>query len=120
VRRLPQSLAFFVEALGWKQVGAKPEYPAAFVNDGNGLITLWEARQPDTARAFDRHRNIGLHHLALRVPSELDLKNLYQRVSSWPGVEVEFAPEPSGKGPKVHFMIREPGGNRIEFAWDPR
>jgi hypothetical protein len=33
---------------------------------------------------------------------------------------VEFAPEFSGKGPKVHFMIREPGGNRLEFSWDPR
>jgi len=29
---------------------------------------------------------------------------------------IEFAPERSGKGPKVHFMVREPGGTRIEFA----
>jgi hypothetical protein len=33
---------------------------------------------------------------------------------------VEFAPELSGKGPKIHFIVREPSGIRIEFAFDPR
>jgi hypothetical protein len=32
----------------------------------------------------------------------------------------EFAPELSGKGPKIHFMVREPSGIRLEFAYDPR
>jgi hypothetical protein len=36
------------------------------------------------------------------------------------GVVVEFAPELSGKGPKIHFIVREPSGIRIEFAVDPR
>jgi hypothetical protein len=35
-------------------------------------------------------------------------------------VLLEFAPEPYGGGPKFHLMIRVPGGNRIEFSWDPR
>jgi hypothetical protein len=25
----------------------------------------------------------------------------------------------SGKGPKIHFIVREPSGIRIEFAFDP-
>jgi hypothetical protein len=48
------------------------------------------------------------------------LDALYERVAGWPGVAVEFAPELVGKGPKLHFMMREPGGIRIEFAFDPR
>lgn len=120
VRSLPESLAFFTQGLRWRQTGGKPEYPAAYVSDGAGVITLWEVRDPQNAVGFERHRNIGLHHLALRVPSETELLDLFARVSAWPGVQVEFAPELSGKGPKVHFMIREPGGCRIEFAWDPR
>jgi len=35
---------------------------------------------------------------------------LYESVGSWPGVVVEFAPELSGKGPKIHFIMREPSG----------
>jgi hypothetical protein len=32
----------------------------------------------------------------------------------------EFALELSGNGPKIHFIVREPNGIRIEFAFDPR
>jgi hypothetical protein len=45
---------------------------------------------------------------------------LHRRVAAWPNVVVEFDPELSGKGPKIHFMIREPSGVRLEFAYDPR
>lgn len=114
---LMESLAFFTEALGWRQVGGKP---AAFVSDGAGMVTLWEVKFHDERVGFDRRRNIGLHHLAIRVPSQDALVQLFERVSKWPGVEVEFAPEPSGRGPKIHCIIYEPGGNRIELAWDPR
>ena len=48
------------------------------------------------------------------------LDGLYERVARWPGVVVEFAPELSGKGPKIHFIVREPSGIRIEFAFDQR
>jgi hypothetical protein len=47
------------------------------------------------------------------------LDQVFRRVEAWPGVEVEFAPEPSGKGPKIHCMVREPGGIRLEFACLP-
>ena len=41
-----------------------------------------------------------------------DLKPEFDRFA----VDARVAPERSGKGPKVHFMVREPGGTRIEFA----
>lgn len=116
---LEDSLAFFVDCLGWQQVGGKPQYPAAFISDGSSTLTLWQV-QNDAPIGFDRKNNIGLHHVALKVASEADLNNLFERVKNWPSVKVEFAPEYSGTGPKVHFMIYEPSGNRIEFAYDPR
>ncbi|HLZ82494.1 MAG TPA: hypothetical protein VKQ54_02935, partial [Caulobacteraceae bacterium] len=62
----------------------------------------------------------GLHHLAIAVVDQAGLDALYQRVASWPGVVVEFGPRVSGAGPKIHFIVREPGGVRLEFAFDPR
>ena len=120
VSDLEASLAFFVEALNWTEVGRKPDYPAAFVKDDKALVTLWQVKDQGAANSFDRHRNIGLHHLAFKIASNDELDTLFSRIGDWPGVQVEFAPEFSGKGPKRHFMILEPGGNRIEFAWDPR
>jgi hypothetical protein len=61
-----------------------------------------------------------LHHLALAVVDRAGLDALYQRVSNWPGVIVEFGPQLSGAGPKIHFIVRAPSGVRIEFTFDPR
>jgi hypothetical protein len=101
-------------------VGELPDYPAAFVSDGHGVLTLWQVESPDEAIAFDRRANVGLHHLAIAVVDRAGLDALYQRVSNWPGVVVEFGPQPSGAGSKIHFVVREPSGVRIEFAFDPR
>ena len=120
VSSLDQSVEFFTNGLGWQEVGGRPDYPAPFVSDGNAVLTLWQVARPDHAIQFDRRANIGLHHLALRIASSDELDALYDRIHDWSGVEVEFAPALSGKGPKRHFMIYEPGGNRIEFAWDSR
>ena len=106
--------------LGWRGVGERPDYPAVFVSDGHGIVTLWQVESPSKANAFDRRANVGLHHLALAVVDRAGLEALHKRVSSWPGVEVEFGPQASGAGPKIHFMVREPSGVRIEFALDPR
>ena len=119
VRDLDASRAFFVDALGWEQFGGNPDYPAAYVTNGSAKLTLWQAKADDPA-PFDRGANVGLHHTALKVPSRDDLLALFDVVSNWPGVEVEFAPEFSGKGPKEHFMVLEPGGTRLEFSYDPR
>jgi catechol 2,3-dioxygenase-like lactoylglutathione lyase family enzyme len=115
---LAQSKRFFCDCLGWTAVGENPSYPAIFVSDGRTIVTLWQANPGPIA--FDRRRNVGLHHLALRVADLSGLNALHARVAAWPGVSVEFAPELSGKGPKTHFIVREPGGTRIEFVFDPR
>ena len=90
------------------------------MSDGRGVPTLWQVESPKEAIAFNRRTNVGLHHLALAVVDQASLDALYQRVSNWPGVTVEFGPQQSGAGPKIHFMVREPNGVRIEFAFDPR
>ena len=120
VRDLASTREFFCDCLGWRIVGERPDYPAVFVSDGHGVLTLWQVQSPGDAIPFDRRANVGLHHLALAVIDQASLDTLYKRVSSWPGVVVEFGPEPSGAGPKIHFMVREPSGVRIEFAFDPR
>jgi lactoylglutathione lyase len=116
---LEQSRRFFCECLGWTVLGENSSYPAVFVTDGHDLVTLWQAESSQSFVAFDRRKNVGLHHLALKV-SDLDtLRQLFERVRNWPGVKVEFSPELLGKGPKTHCMIREPGGVRIELACSP-
>jgi catechol 2,3-dioxygenase-like lactoylglutathione lyase family enzyme len=119
VRDLEQSRRFFCDCLGWSVVGENPAYPAVFVSDGHGRVTLWQVENPEDCVPFDRRRNVGLHHLALKVADFAGLEALFARVSGWPGVVVEFAPELVGKGPKIHCMIREPGGTRIEFDYLP-
>lgn len=119
VSDLEASKDFFVDCLGWREVGGRLNYPSAFVSDGTTTLTLWQ-QVGEEPTGFDRHNNVGLHHLALKVATELNLKKLFKAVKKWPGVTIEFAPEYSGKGPKVHTMIVEPGGNRLEFSFDPR
>jgi catechol 2,3-dioxygenase-like lactoylglutathione lyase family enzyme len=116
VKNLETARRFFCECLGWKVVGENQNYPASFVSDGNAIVTLWQVEDPEKCVPFDRLRNIGLHHLALKVVDRSALEALHARVAVWPGTVIEFALERSGKGPKVHFMVREPGGTRIEFA----
>ena len=120
VRDLETTRRFFCDCLGWRVVGERPEYPAAFISDGRATLTLWQVETPDRAVAFDRRANVGLHHLALAVADRARLDALHERLASWPGVVVEFSPEPVGQGPKIHFMAREPSGIRLEFAFDPR
>ena len=116
---LEKSVKFFGELLGWSVCGGDEAYPSCYLENGAAKITLWQAKT-DTPRSFDRHSNIGLHHLALSVASQEQLISLFGQVSEWPGVSVEFAPEPSGSGPKWHFMFTEPGGCRLEVCFDPR
>jgi catechol 2,3-dioxygenase-like lactoylglutathione lyase family enzyme len=120
VRDLNATRGFFIECLGWRQVGERPEYPAVFISDGVVMLTLWEVKNRALLIEFDRKSNIGLHHLALRLASEDALDEVFSRVSSWPGVRVEFSPEALGAGPKRHTMVYEPGGIRLEFDYDPR
>ncbi len=120
VRDLESTRKFFCDCLAWCVIGERPEYPAAFVSDGHCILTLWQVESPSKAIAFDRRANVGLHHLALAVVDQAGLDALYQRVSNWPGVVTEFGPQVLGAGPKIHFIVREPSGVRVEFAFDPR
>jgi catechol 2,3-dioxygenase-like lactoylglutathione lyase family enzyme len=120
VRDLASTRKFFCDCLGWRIVGERPDYPAVFVSDGHDVVTLWQVESPSTAIPFDRRANVGLHHLAFAVVDQIGFDTLYERVSGWPGVVVEFGPEPSGAGPRIHFIVREPSGARIEFVYDPR
>jgi catechol 2,3-dioxygenase-like lactoylglutathione lyase family enzyme len=106
---------FFIETLGFKQVGERPEYPAVFVSDGTVMITLWQASDPTSATAFDRKNVVGLHHLALLVANQKALDDLYERLATTHGVSIEFAPEPLRDGPVRHMMCAIPGGVRVEF-----
>lgn len=115
VRDLEETKRFFLETLGHSQVGEVPDYPAVFLSDGHVLITLWQAAEPERASAFDRVHAIGLHHLALAVANEAELKRLHERLARTAGVDVEFAPEPLGDGPTQHMMCAIPGGIRVEF-----
>jgi hypothetical protein len=89
---------------GWRVVGQRPEYPAAFVSDGQQIATLWQVEAPDQAVAFDRRTNVGLHHLALAVADRagLDAELLEQR-----------AMQPRAASPAVRSI---PARNR---AWIP-
>jgi catechol 2,3-dioxygenase-like lactoylglutathione lyase family enzyme len=112
---LAQARAFFLDTLGFTQVGEKPDYPAAFVSDGVLMITLWQAADPQSALPFDRKNVIGLHHLALQVENGAALDALHGKLAAAPGVAIEFAPEPLGGSAIRHMMCTIPGGIRMEF-----
>ena len=112
---LAAARAFFEGALGFEAVGEAPDYPAAFLSDGQVLITLWQAEDPASAIAFDRRRVIGLHHLALRVADADALEALHGELAMRKDVEIEFAPQPLGGGPTRHMMCAIPGRIRLEL-----
>lgn len=112
---LAAAKAFFVDALGFEQVGEVADYPAVFLNDGSAMITLWQAEDPANATPFDRRANIGLHHLALRVGDKSDLEQLYAELRERDDLDIEFAPEGLGSSGLQHMMCRIPGNIRLEL-----
>jgi catechol 2,3-dioxygenase-like lactoylglutathione lyase family enzyme len=117
VRDLEQTTSFFTGCLGWDLLARDDSYPRTTVSDGTCRLTLWQADQTCPAIDFDRKTNIGLHHLALEVASKEDLMETAGKVRAWPGVEIEFDPEPLSGGPRLHMMFAEPGGIRLEVIW---
>ena len=115
VSDLAASLGFF-QALGYTKVGGSESYPSHFVSDGTSLITLWQTDSDGTV-AFDRRKNVGLHHLAIRVPSKQALEQAYEQALVIPGVQSDFGPQAIAGTPLTHAMIFEPSGNRIEFTY---
>jgi catechol 2,3-dioxygenase-like lactoylglutathione lyase family enzyme len=115
IPNLAETKAFFVDTLGYRQIGEVPDYPAVFLSDGQIMVTLWQAADPATATPFDRKNVIGLHHLALGVENHAALDTLHETLAGTGGVEIEFAPESLGGGPARHMMCAIPGGVRVEF-----
>jgi catechol 2,3-dioxygenase-like lactoylglutathione lyase family enzyme len=113
---LGEARDFFIDALGFRQVGEVPDYPAAFVSDGSIMMTLWQAEDPASATPFDRRRNIGLHHLALGVESVEDLQALAAELAARGDTDIEFEPEPLGSTALRHMMCRIPGNIRLELV----
>jgi catechol 2,3-dioxygenase-like lactoylglutathione lyase family enzyme len=117
VSNLDETRRFFVDTLGYSQVGEIPEYPAVFLTDGSTMITLWQVDDPTRAVSFDRKTVIGLHHLALAVDGDASLDALYERLKNDSDVNIEFAPEELGGGPARHMICSIPGGGiRVEFV----
>ena len=111
---LPLAVSFFCSALGFRLVKEKPDYPAAFVSDGVLMLTLWQAQQPPVA--FDRKKNIGLHHLALTLRPGQSLDELAALLAEREDVDIEFFPESLGPGPARHLMCTVAGGLRLELV----
>ncbi len=103
---------FFIQVLGFVEVGSKPDYPAVFVSDGHTMITLWQTKS--NARPFDRKNQVGLHHIALKVGQ--NLASVYAQCAQAKGVTVDFAPEPLGESGLQHCMLFIPGGIRLELV----
>lgn len=114
VPSLTETRAFFVDVLGYQQVGEKPDYPAVFLTDGGTMITLWQVQDPNAAN-FDRKNVVGLHHFALVVENHGALDALHETLTAQDNVEIEFPPEPLGTGGVKHMMSHIPGGIRVEF-----
>ena len=115
VSKLEESAAFFTELLRWKEVKRNLDYPAIYVSDGTTLISLWQAKTAPSS-AFDKNRNIGLHHIAIAVSSQNTLNLLHEKLTQH-DTPIEFAPELLGQGPARHMMCHEPSGIRVEFIW---
>ncbi len=116
VRSLDEARRFFVDTLGYEQVGEIGEYPAVFLSDGNTMITLWQAEDPTKVVPFDRKSVIGLHHLALAVDGDAALDGLCEQLKVNDDVDIEFEPEDLLGGPTRHMVCSIPGGGiRIEF-----
>ena len=117
VRDLDATARFFTEVLGWSESGRDESYPRSSVSDGVSRLTLWQVSDDRAPTAFDWRHNIGLHHLAIEVPTEAALDAFAAKIAAYPSAEIEFLPEPLGAGPRKHMMFTEPGGIRLELIW---
>ena len=115
VTNIKEVASFFIEQLNFKQVGEKPDYPAIFISDGTVMLTLWQIKDVDNRVEFDRTKNVGLHHFALKVSTIDQLQAVYQNLTKLDNVEIEFAPEALGASPFQHMMCLIPGGIRLEL-----
>lgn len=108
---------YFVEALDFEIVARRPDYPAVFVSDGALMLTLWQADAD--AAPFDRRHNLGLHHLALGVPSREAFEAAHARLEARSDTTIEHGPAPLGGQGAEHLVFLGPSGLRLELVWAP-
>ena len=106
--------SFFVNQLGFEKAGGKPEYPARFVRDDTIKLTLWQVKDQNDYSKFNRHKNIGMHHFALKLSENTSIDEIHTRLNK-AGIEIEFAPEPLGDSGLRHMMCYIPKGPRLEL-----
>ena len=118
VSDLDASFKFF-QVLGYNKIGGSESYPSIFIHDGTAMLTLWKTDEDYIP--FNRRKNTGLHHLALKVPSIQALNDAYEAVSKVEGVrttgEGAFGPQKLEGTGLTHAMLYEPSGNRIELTY---
>jgi peptidyl-tRNA hydrolase len=81
------------------------------------MFTLRQTNEDPTP--FDRKRNVGLHHVVLKMDTKKELIKLHQTLEESDLVHFEFSPEPLREGPAQHMICTEPSSIRIEFIWGP-
>ena len=114
---IQQTADFFVRVLNWSQGDTDSSYPKTSVSDGKSRLTLWECKADHPPLPFNRHANVGLHHLALQIDEHAVFIEAAEAVRSWPYGEIEFMPEPMGNGPRVQTKFVLDGGPRMELIW---
>ncbi|MFT5112496.1 MAG: lactoylglutathione lyase [Parasphingorhabdus sp.] len=117
VNNLDETVAFFVDCMGWEESGRDESYPRSAVSDGHIRLTLWQVDHKLSVNEFQRRQSIGLHHLALEISTEQILEEFAAKIQDYPGTTIEFLPELVGNGPRKHMMFAEPGGIRLELIW---
>jgi lactoylglutathione lyase len=78
------------------------------------MITLWQTEQDFIS--FNHRNNVGLHHLAIKVPTLEALSRIYETIVAMDGVKSDFAPYELKGTPLTHAMVFEPSENCIKFT----
>ena len=114
VRDLKRSREFYTEVLGLQLMKEIPEWRAAFLSSGgrdhHEMALLEVGPQAEVPRANE----VGLVHIAFRLPSEEDLRTAYQELKAR-GVPVAFTVN-HGVSKSVYFQ--DPDGHGVEVYCD--
>ena len=114
VKDLEQSLAFYRDLLGFKEVGRIFNGAAAALTSGRThhellLIQVGEAPGPMTGRRR------GLYHIGIKVGDSLDELRMAKRELEQAGVEIEGM---SDHTVSQSLYLRDPDGNEVELYVD--
>jgi hypothetical protein len=99
----------------WKVAALGADGVTALLVEQNAAAALMTVERRNFGWPRERVEN-GHRTMAVSV-CVVDLDTLYKRVSGWPGVVVEFAPEPSGAGAKIQSTLTSNGAIRQFNDW---